>query len=108
MNLKRVLIGTAFGFLAVTAIACAAPVTPVTLPDATSPVSVASTCAVAREAFLTGTQAQIEAAMAALQADKASDPMAREYASYYLTRDAGNPDLRQMDATMINTACSLR
>lgn len=65
-----------------------------------------STCDVVREAILTGTPAQIEAAMKALQADKTADGTAREYARYYLVRDAQSKDNREMDTGLITMACS--
>lgn len=64
-----------------------------------------STCDAVREAFLTGTQAEIEAALKALVADKTADGTAREYADYYLVRDAKEPSLRDMDKTLIQTVC---
>jgi hypothetical protein len=66
----------------------------------------ASTCDVAREALLTGSETDIASALSALQADSSADATAREYADYYLNRDAGNPDLREMDVSLIRTACS--
>lgn len=70
----------------------------------------ASSCDVAREALLTGTPAQINSAMAGLVADRTADGTAREYADYYLHRDAppayGSKDLRSMDITLVRTACS--
>jgi len=69
-----------------------------------------STCDAAREALLTGSPTQIEAALRALMADKTADGTAREYADYYLHRDAppayGSKDLRSMDISLIRTACS--
>lgn len=69
-------------------------------------VPVVNSCDRVREALLTGTQAQINSAMAALQVDKAEDATAREYADYYLHRDAGNKQLRDMDISLIRMACS--
>ncbi len=54
------------------------------------PAAVASTCDVAREAFLTGSEAEIEAALAALVADTTADAAAREAAQSYL--EDGRPD----------------
>jgi hypothetical protein len=62
---------------------------------------------VAREAILTGTPADIKGALRALQADKTADATAREYARYYLTRDAGDPQMREMDVSLIQSACAL-
>lgn len=67
----------------------------------------ASSCDNVREALLTGTQADIDSAMAALQADRAADATAREYADYYLHRDADQPDLREMDVNLIRMSCSI-
>lgn len=71
----------------------------------------ASTCDVVREAFLTGTPAELEASLKALIADKAADATAREYADYYLHRDAppasSSKSLREMDAGLIKMSCSV-
>jgi len=67
----------------------------------------ASSCDVAREAILTGSQAQINKAMKALVADKSADATAREYARYYIGRDKGDKDMREMDVSLIQTACML-
>ncbi len=75
-----------------------------TTPVTTAPA--ASTCDVAREAFLTGTPAEIDAALEALIADKTADATAREYADYYLNRDAGDASMRDMDKSLIRMACS--
>lgn len=66
-----------------------------------------STCDVAREAFLTGTQAEIDAAMTALKNDRTADATAREYADYYMNRDKTNPELREMDKGLIQMSCSI-
>lgn len=65
------------------------------------------TCGDVREAILTGTQSEIETAMAALVADTSADGTAREYARYYLIRDAGDPDLQEMDISLIQMSCEL-
>lgn len=65
-----------------------------------------SACNQAREAFLTGTKADQRAALQRLQADRKADATAREYAKYWLVRDKSNPDLREMDETLIVSACS--
>lgn len=82
--------------------------TPTTVAQAVVPV--VDSCDRVREALLTGTQPQINAAMAALQADKAADATGREYADYYLHRDAppalGSKELRDMDVSLIRMACS--
>lgn len=76
----------------------------------TTTVAKASSCDVVREAFLTGTPAELEASLKALIADKAADATAREYADNYLHRDAppayGSKDLREMDASLIKMSCS--
>lgn len=79
------------------------------LPTETTakPKPAASTCDVAREAFLTGTPSDIESALTALRADKSADATAREYADYYLNRDADSPDLREMDKGLIQMYCSV-
>lgn len=65
----------------------------------------ATTCDVVREAFLTGTATDVKAALAALQKDKTADATAREYADYYLHRDAKDEDLREMDKSLIQMSC---
>jgi hypothetical protein len=71
----------------------------------TAPATVSS-CDVAREALLTGTPAQVAAAMRGLIADRAADGTAREYADYYLHRDATDPGMRSMDIGLIRMSCS--
>jgi hypothetical protein len=66
-----------------------------------------SSCDQVREAILTGTPAEIKAAMKRLVADRKADGTAREYAQYYLKRDAKQPDMREMDVTLIQTACTV-
>jgi hypothetical protein len=66
-----------------------------------------SSCDIVREAILTGTKAQIKAAMKKLQADKTADATAREYARYYLVRDADEPDMQEMDVSLIQMSCTL-
>jgi len=66
-----------------------------------------STCDAAREAILTGSKAQIAAALKALQNDKTADATAREYARYYLVRDKGDAQLQEMDLGLISTSCSV-
>lgn len=67
----------------------------------------ASTCDDAREALLTGSAAQIQAALAALKADTTADGTAREYADYYLNRDRADASMRSMDVGLIRMACSI-
>ncbi len=66
-----------------------------------------STCDNAREAILTGTQSGIASAMNKLVADKSADSTAREYARYYLGRDKSDPEMRELDIGLIQSACSL-
>ncbi len=76
-----------------------------TTTTVTAPAKVTS-CDLAREALLTGSQADINRAMAGLIADKTADGTAREYADYYLHRDATNKTLRDMDVSLIRMSCS--
>ena len=77
-----------------------------TKPAAEAPAASVSTCDAVREAFLTGTPAQIAKALHALQIDKTADATAREYAQYWLIRDAKEKDMRSMDQDLITSACS--
>lgn len=65
----------------------------------------ASTCDVAREAFLTGTDEEIEAALEALVADTTADASAREAAQSYLEED--DPTLRGIQKDLVQYACSI-
>ncbi len=58
-----------------------------------------TTCDVAREAFLTGTDADIAAALAALQADSTADAYARESAKSYLTAEENSIPLEEWQDT---------
>ena len=69
------------------------------------PAAVASTCDVAREAFLTGSEAEIEAALAALVADTTADAAAREAAQSYLETD--DPTLRGLHKNLVQYTCSI-
>lgn len=69
------------------------------------PVKVDS-CDAAREAILTGTPAQIEAAFKVLIADTTADGTAREYARYYLVRDKNDKRMREMDIGLIQMGCA--
>lgn len=95
----------------------AAPTTTAPKPTTTTTVKVTTTttekvdaCEAVKEALLTGTQAQINAAMTALIADKTQDATAREYADNYMHRDAppayGSKDLRSMDVSLVRMSCS--
>ncbi len=64
-----------------------------------------STCDLAREAFLTGTEQDQERALKALQKDRSADGISREYAKYWLGRDKDSPDMRELDESLITT-CS--
>lgn len=76
-------------------------------PVVTTQAPKATTCDVVREALLTGSKAEIAAAMQALKVDKTMDGTAREYAGYWLGRDKTDPQFRQMDEELITTACSV-
>jgi hypothetical protein len=99
--------------VAAAAVVNAIPTTPEALASAgasiaaaaPAPADAASSCSVVKEALLTGTPAEINAAMLALVADKGADQTAREYADYYTNRDKNQKDLQKMDATLIQTAC---
>lgn len=65
----------------------------------------ASTCDVVKEAFLTGTPAEITASLKALVKDKTADATAREYAQYYVGRDKGNKQMQEMDISLIQMSC---
>lgn len=71
------------------------------------PKETASSCDVVREALLTGTQADINAAMRQLQTDKSADATAREYAADYLDADGAYADTaRDLSVTLIRLYCS--
>lgn len=86
------------------------PTTTTTVKVTTTTTEAVSSCEAVKEAFLTGTQPEINAALTRLIADKTEDGTAREYADYYMHRDAppafGSKDLRSMDMTLIRSACS--
>ena len=63
-----------------------------------------STCDVAREAFLTGSDEEIEAALAALVADTTADASAREAAQSYL---GGRPDAAGLHEDLVQYTCSI-
>ena len=80
-----------------------------TTPVAATPTTeapAASTCDVAREALLTGTQADKDAAMAALVADTTADATARESAQKYLTED-NEYGLKDAYASSVQTWCRI-
>lgn len=66
-----------------------------------------SSCDQVREAFLTGSKAEVIAALKRLKADKSADGTAREYAGYWLGRDRSDPQMREMDETLIVSTCTL-
>jgi hypothetical protein len=75
--------------------------------DTTAPVDepeMSSSCDVVREALLTGTQAEVDAAMRALKADATADATAREYADEYLINEY--PENRNGIVSAIRTFCS--
>ena len=109
--MRAIKMGSAVAGLVLIA-ACGAPSRP--LPqdqggDGSAPPSVTastvSTCDRVREAILTGTQAQIDKAMKALQADKSADAEAREAAKAYLGEK--NKDLRDLQVSLIQMQCSV-
>jgi hypothetical protein len=75
--------------------------------DVESAPKAATTCDVVREALLNGTPAEVEAWMKAPVADKSPDATAREYADYWLNRDADSPDMRETDESLIRMSCSI-
>jgi len=84
----------------------AAPAPTAEVPVA-DPTPAATTCDIAREALLTGTPADITAAMKALIADKSAPATAREYASYYNVRDKDSKQFREMDVSLIQMSCTV-
>lgn len=66
-----------------------------------------SSCNQAREAFLTGSKADQVKALKRLQKDKKADAVAREYARYWLGRDKADPKMRELDETLISSACAI-
>lgn len=79
--------------------------TPATSTPVTEAPKAISTCDVAREALLTGTQSDKDAAMAALVADTAADAKAREAAQGYLNDD-NQYGLKDMYASSVQMFCS--
>lgn len=65
-----------------------------------------TSCDAAREAFLTGTPKTIRSSLLALKADKTANATAREYADYYVNRDASDNSLQEMDKGLINMSCT--
>jgi hypothetical protein len=106
--LKKIVAGSAL-ILTVAACATASPIPQGTVAPApaASPTTAAvvSTCDAVREAFLTGTPAQVLASLTALKADRTADGTAREYADYYMDRDKNQADLQKMDRTLITASC---
>jgi hypothetical protein len=109
-------LGVALGVVAALTLAgCSAPGNPI--PQGTtsqapadpgdapaeSSAAPASTCDRVREAFLTGSAAEIRAALQALIRDRSADGTAREYAQKYLTET--DKDLRDMDKSLIQMSC---
>lgn len=89
------------------------PAPPVTVTKTvTAPAAVADpapatgdTCADAREAILTGSQAQIDKALKALIADRKADQTAREAAQDYFEED--DKTLKDMNIDLVQIACQL-
>lgn len=103
--------GTAASSLPITtassASAASAPAAPAPAPPAAAPAAPSATsCDAAREEFLTGTPSSISAALTTLKADKTANAIAREYADYWLNRDAADASLRDMDKGLINMSCT--
>lgn len=78
--------------------------------EATEPTEDASTCDVVREAFLTGDEADIEAALTALQADTGADATAREHAKTYLEAEGDSfqsqAEQRDFYESLITSYCA--
>lgn len=74
--------------------------------DTGAEVAEVSTCDRVRESFLTGTKAEQVKALKQLKADRGADGTAREYAGYWLGRDKGEPDMQEMDQSLIVSLCS--
>lgn len=72
---------------------------------AADPAPSGDSCGNAKEAILTGSQADIDRTLLALQNDKGANSTAREYARYYLGRDKGQKDLQELDITLIQSVC---
>jgi hypothetical protein len=87
------------------AVTVAGPETTVTVTAAPAVPAAGTACDVAKEAILTGTPAAINAAMVALVADKTADSTAREYAQYYVGRDAGDKSMQTADVGLIQISC---
>jgi hypothetical protein len=74
-------------------------------PAASTVQTAATTCDVAREAFLTGTPSQIAGAMQQLLADRSAPATAREYAQKYLAET--DPQMKDMDKSIIQEYCTI-
>jgi hypothetical protein len=69
--------------------------------------SAASSCDALEEAILTGSKADIVATMNAVLADTSATATAREYAGYYLGRDAANRSVQEKQIPIIRFYCAL-
>jgi hypothetical protein len=69
--------------------------------------SAASSCDALAEAILAGSEADIIATMNALLADASANATAREYAGYYLGRDAANRSVQEKQIPIIRFYCAL-
>ena len=67
----------------------------------------ASSCDVAREAFLTGTDADIVNSMNCVLADRTAHDTARQFAKFYNGRDKANKSKQEMDIKTVQFYCSL-
>ena len=67
----------------------------------------ASSCDVAREAFLTGTEADIVKSMNGVLADRTAHDTARQFAKFYNGRDRANKSKQETDIKIVQFYCSL-
>jgi len=76
--------------------------------SASAPATPAATsCDVAREAFLTGTEADIINSMNGVLADRTAHDTARQFAKFYNGRDRANKSKQEMDIKTVQFYCSL-
>lgn len=73
--------------------------------ESTPSESTSTSCDIAREAFLTGSQEQINAALTDVVADQSADASAREAAQNYLNEN-DEELLRELYKTSVQTYCS--
>jgi hypothetical protein len=67
----------------------------------------ASSCDVAREAFLNGTETDIINSMSGVLADKTAHDTARQFAKFYNGRDKANKSKQETDMKIVEFYCSL-